>query len=179
MSTSNDLITNYRFELVEDYHHPGSGHYGARVILLADISPSFPYLNTVLDDTLYDHENNILIGAKDRRRYAFRPHEILVGAVADSAETSSVASEVVDLVNKVWRGHEQITPSFKERKLPAVYDIYQLLPRTNCRECGYSTCLACAVDIRNGVITLERCPLLAKSEYAKNRERIRKLFSSD
>lgn len=179
VSTSDDLIADYRFELVEDHHHPGSGRYGIRVILLTDISSSFPYLNAVLDDTIYDHENRVLIGAKESWRYAFRPHEILIGAVENPDEASSVAKKVVELVNKVWREHELITPNYKERKLPAVYEIYQLLPKINCGECGYSTCMVFASDIRNGVEELQRCPLMTKPEYAGNKERILNLFSSD
>jgi ArsR family metal-binding transcriptional regulator len=173
MSSSDKLIIDYRFELIEDHHHPGSGRYGVRVILPTDISTSFPYLNTMLDDTLYDHENRILIGVNNRRRYAFRPHEIQVGMVIDPSEAASIVEGAVELVNRVWREREDITPSFRERKLPTVYDIYKLLPGTNCRECGYSTCLACAADIRNGVVSLERCPLLSKPEYTQNREQIR------
>jgi ArsR family metal-binding transcriptional regulator len=178
MSSSGKLIIDYRFELIEDHHHPGSGRYGMRVILPADISASFPYLNTVLDDSLYDHENSILIGVYHRRRYAFRPHEIQAGMVTDPPEAHSIAEGAVELVNRVWREHEDITPSFREHKLPAVYDIYRLLPGTNCRECGYATCLACAADIRNGVVSLERCPLLSKPEYTKNREQALTLLSS-
>ncbi len=177
VSNPDRLITDYTFELLEDHHSPGSGRYGLRVILTADISPSFAYLNAVLDDTLYDHENGILIGASNRRRYAFRPHEIQVGMVADPSEASSIVDEVIELVNRVWRERERITPSLRERKLPAVFNIYKLLPGTNCRECGYPTCLACAADIRNGVISLDGCPLLSKPEYRQNRERIRALFS--
>jgi ArsR family metal-binding transcriptional regulator len=178
MSTSDKLITDYQFELIEDHHSPGSGRYGVRVILPADISASFPYLNTVLDDTLYDHENSILIGVNNRRRYAFRPHEIQAGMVTDPSEASTIVDEVVGLVNRVWEEHERITPSLRERKLPTIYDIYKLLPRINCNKCGYSTCLACAADIRNAVISLERCSLLSKPEYTQNREQIRNLFSS-
>jgi ArsR family metal-binding transcriptional regulator len=178
VSSSNNLIKDYRVELVEDHHSPGSGRYGVRIILPADISASFPYLNTVLDDALYDHENSILIGVNNNKRYAFRPHEIQVGMVTDPSEASSIIDEVIGLVNQVWREHERITPSFKERKLPTVYDIYKLLPGTNCKECGYTTCLAYAADIRNGVTSLDRCPLLSKPEYTQNREQIRTLFSS-
>jgi len=178
VSSPNRLITDYRFELVEDHHSPGSGRYGVRVILPADISPSFVYLNTILDDTLYDHDNSILIGTSNRRRYAFRPHKIEVGMVKDPSEAPKIVDEIIELVNRVWKEREHITPSLSERKLPAVYDIYRLLPGTNCKECGYPTCLACAADIRNGVISLEGCPLLSKPEYKQNRERIRNLFSS-
>ncbi len=173
---SSELITDYRLKLVEDHHSPGSGRYGVRITLPTDISAAFPYLNSVLDDAIYDHENNILIGTNNRRRYAFRPQEIHVGMVTDSSEAPAIVSEVVALVNRTWEERERITPSFNERKLPTVYEIYRLLPGTNCKECGYPTCLACAADIRNGLISLERCPLLSKPKYAQDREQIRTLF---
>ena len=178
MSRPDKLVTDYRFELIEDHHSPGSGRYGVRVIIPADISISFPYLNAVLNDTLYDHENSILIGTSNRRRYAFRPHEIQAGMAKDPAEAPKIADEVIDLVNQVWDGHEHITPSLRERELPTIYEIYKLLPGTNCKECGHPTCLACAASIRNGEIPLDGCPLLSKPEYNQNRERIHSLFSS-
>jgi ArsR family metal-binding transcriptional regulator len=91
--------------------------------LPADISTSFPYLNSVLDDTIYDRENSILIGASNHRRCAFHPQEIQAGMINDPSEESSIACEVVELVNRVWSKRERITPSFRERKLPTVYDI--------------------------------------------------------
>ena len=172
------LITDYQFELVEDHHSAGSGRYGVRVVVPNDISACFPYLNAVLDDPVYDHENCILIGGKDRRRYAFRPHEIQAGMVTDSSQALPIVVEVIALVNQVWEQRSQITPTTRERQLPTVFSVYQLLPKTNCRECGYPTCLACAADIRNGVVPLEKCPLLTKPEYAAHRERLRALFSS-
>jgi ArsR family metal-binding transcriptional regulator len=178
MGTANELITDYRLEMVEDHHSHGSGRYGARVILPVDISAVFPYLNALLEDTIFDHDNSILIGVYNRRRYAFRPHEIQVGMVAYLAEAPLIVDEAVAMVNRVWSEHESITPSFRERKLPTVYDIFRRLPGTNCRECGYATCLACAADIRNGVVPPERCLLLLKAEYAPNKEQIHSLFSS-
>jgi ArsR family metal-binding transcriptional regulator len=178
MTTSNKLINDYRYELCEDHHHPGSGRYGVRISVVDDISASFPYLNAVLDDTLYDQENSILIGAYERNRYAFRPHEIQVGMVTEPAEAPPIVAKAVELVNRVWQERQDITPSYRERKLPTVYEIYKLLPGTNCKECGYPTCLACAADIRNGVISLEKCTLLSKPEYAEKRDQIQRLFSS-
>ena len=178
MGDRDKLITEYRVELVEDHHSFGSGRYEVKVILPVDISPSFAYLNTVLDDSIYDRDNKILIGANNRSRYAFRPHEIHAGMVVEASEAPSLAGEAVGLVNRIWAERENITPSFKERKLPPVYEIYRLLPGTNCKECGYPTCLACAADLRNGVISLEKCTLLSRPEYRQNQERIRNLFSS-
>lgn len=171
------LIVNYRFELVEDHHSPGSGRYGLRVVLPEDISAVLPYLNGVFDDTWYDHENQTLICRTSNQGYAFRPCEIRVAMLPDPSKAPDTAGEIVDLVNRVWADRDHIVPSLIKRKLPAVYDIFILLPRTNCKQCGYPTCLAFASDLRNGKAILEQCPLLSQPEHARNREQIAALFS--
>ena len=173
------LITDYQFELVEDHHSPGSGRYGVLVSLPVDISASFPYLNAVLEDTIYDHENGILIGASNKQRYAFRPHEIHLGMVRDPADASSIVDAAVELVNRVWQERDGITPSYEERKLPPVYELYILLPRTNCKKCGYPTCLAFAAEIRTGAVPLEQCPLLSQPEHSDSRKQLAALLSPD
>lgn len=176
MNAGSDLITNYRFELVEDHHHHGSGRYGVRIVLPVDISPAFPFLNTLLEDSQYDHGNGILIGVNNQQRYAFRPHEIQAGVVSEPSEAPPIIEKAIELVNRAWREQQDITPSFRERKLPAIYEIYKLLPGTNCKECGYLTCLACAADIRNGIISPDKCSLLSRPEYRTNKEQIHSLF---
>src|SRR4030042_6786306 len=44
-------------------------------------------------------------------------------------------------------------------------DIYKLLPRTNCKECGVDNCMAFATKLVNRETTLEQCPPLMKSEF--------------
>jgi ArsR family metal-binding transcriptional regulator len=178
MSTLNQLIANFRFELVEDHHHPGSGRYGILIALSEDISDVMPYLNTILEDTYYDRENQILIGASARQRYAFRANEIQVGAIADPSNASQIATEAVDLVNKVWQERNSISPSSVERKLPTTYAIFRLLPRVNCeKRCGCSSCLAFAADLRTGKAQLEQCALLSMPEYRDNKKQIISMFS--
>jgi ArsR family metal-binding transcriptional regulator len=67
---------------------------------------------------------------------ANRPHEIHVAVIADRSTVSDSSREAVFLVNQTWKERDHITPSLRERKLPRVYDIYQLLPRTNCVKLG-------------------------------------------
>lgn len=171
------LITDYRLELEEDHHSHGSGRYGVVIVLPDDISPIFPYLNSVLDDTIYDRANQVLIGVSNRRKYAFRPHEIRAGMTTDPSNASLVAGEIVDVVNRVWAERDRIVPSLRKRKLPPVYDIFRSLPRTNCKQCG-CTCLAFAARLRSGQVRLEQCSLLSQPEYAANRQQITDLFSS-
>ena len=41
-------------------------------------------------------------------------------------------------------------------------DIYKLLPKTNCRECGFATCLAFAMQLAKKSVNIEKCPYLSK-----------------
>jgi len=44
-------------------------------------------------------------------------------------------------------------------------DVYRLLPRTNCRECGEPNCMAFATRVVNGELDIGTCPPLQKEEY--------------
>ena len=175
MTNQDALITTCQHELVEDHHSFGSGRYGLRLTLPKDISPVFPYLNSILSDTVYDHENSILIGFYNKRRYAFRPHEIQVGMIADPSDVPGRMEEVVNLINNTWENRNNIEPSLVERKVPPAFEIYKMLPRTNCKKCGYQTCLAFAADLRSGAVK-DACTCLSEPEYSETREKLIILF---
>jgi acetyl-CoA decarbonylase/synthase complex subunit gamma len=46
-------------------------------------------------------------------------------------------------------------------------DIYKLLPKINCKECGVDNCMAFATKIVNRELTIEQCPPLLKKENEK------------
>jgi acetyl-CoA decarbonylase/synthase complex subunit gamma len=40
-------------------------------------------------------------------------------------------------------------------------DIYKLLPKTNCRKCGFPTCLAFAIQLAKKPVPIEKCPYVS------------------
>ncbi|RKY31015.1 MAG: acetyl-CoA decarbonylase/synthase complex subunit gamma [Candidatus Omnitrophota bacterium] len=46
-------------------------------------------------------------------------------------------------------------------------DIYKLLPKTNCRECGFVTCLAFAMQLAKKGVSLDKCPHLSDEAKSK------------
>ncbi len=54
--------------------------------------------------------------------------------------------------------------SFKE---VSPIDVYMLLPKTNCKECGEENCMAFSTKLVNREVTLEQCPPLLKKENEK------------
>lgn len=172
-----DLITHYEYEIAEAPCAPGSGRYGLQIRLSEDISPVFPYLNSILEDTYYDHENKVLIGRDRYRQYAFRETDIRVAGINEVAEVPEIARATVALVNRIWQERANIKSSYTERKLPTAIDIYRHLPKTNCRQCGYTTCLVFASELRIAKCMLERCSPLFLPGNSQNLQDIRKLFS--
>jgi len=55
-------------------------------------------------------------------------------------------------------------------------DVYKLLPRTNCKECGEENCMAFATKLVNRETSIEKCaPLLAK-EYEKAYKQLKEML---
>ncbi len=55
-------------------------------------------------------------------------------------------------------------------------DVYKLLPKTNCKECGEENCIAFATKLVNREVTLENCPPLLTKEYTKAYTQLREML---
>lgn len=45
--------------------------------------------------------------------------------------------------------------------MPTAMDIYKLLPKKNCGECKFPTCLAFAMQLANQKVALDSCPYVS------------------
>jgi acetyl-CoA decarbonylase/synthase complex subunit gamma len=55
-------------------------------------------------------------------------------------------------------------------------DVYKLLPKTNCKECGQDNCMAFATKIVNREIEIDSCKPLLKPENSKNYAKLKDLL---
>jgi acetyl-CoA decarbonylase/synthase complex subunit gamma len=55
-------------------------------------------------------------------------------------------------------------------------DIYKLLPKTNCKECGEQNCMAFATKIVNREVNIDQCPPLLKKEYIKAYSQLKEML---
>jgi ArsR family metal-binding transcriptional regulator len=109
-------------------------------------------------------------------KHAFRPREISVAPVGDREEARRLIDDVIDMVNAIWQRRGEIEPSLRRRCLPSPMEIYKLLPRTNCKQCGYPSCMAYAAHLREGEADLSQCPCLTADPYLENRKELLHLF---
>jgi 4Fe-4S ferredoxin len=56
-------------------------------------------------------------------------------------------------------------------------ELYQLLPKTNCRLCSAKTCMAFATKLALGDVEPEECPPLLEPEFADNLAKIMELVT--
>ena len=55
-------------------------------------------------------------------------------------------------------------------------DVYMLLPKTNCKECGEDNCMAFATKVVNREVSIDNCPPLLTKEYKKNYEKLKEML---
>lgn len=55
-------------------------------------------------------------------------------------------------------------------------DVYKLLPRTNCKECGEENCMAFATKVVNREVPIEKCTPLLKKENEKAYKQLREML---
>jgi DNA-binding CsgD family transcriptional regulator len=68
---------------------------------------------------------------------------------------------MMDFLDSLDDGEREITPNYSRIRHVRVLDILKLLPRINCRKCGFSACMAFAAAVARGKALADQCPFLA------------------
>lgn len=45
-------------------------------------------------------------------------------------------------------------------------DIFKLTPKSNCKECGFPTCMAFSMKAATGAVAIEKCPYISEESKA-------------
>jgi DNA-binding CsgD family transcriptional regulator/ArsR family metal-binding transcriptional regulator len=140
----------------------GDGACAARFELEDDLSPLFPYLNAVADQARYYEKPVYIKFQLADRLCAFYPRQGAFAPVRGLADAMAFLSQLLDYIMGVSRRSPGIVPSHKRYRPGSALDIYRLLPGSNCRICGYATCMAFAAALSRQYTSLVKCPHLAR-----------------
>ncbi len=174
------LIRDFELKMVEPGCFPGASFWRAVATLKDDISEVLPYLNAELDGADYNPNGQVVLWQDENGKYAFRPHQIDIGPAEDREKGQRLANYIVGVVNDIWSRRDEIEPDFEPSVTPPnVLVIYKLLPKTNCKECGYPTCFAFASALRDGKADLSQCPPLSQEEYRENQQGLLSLLEGN
>jgi len=145
----------------------------------ADIAPALPYLNAELGGWDYDADNHVLLLKLSAGKWiTLHPHRFAIRGCRDLEEAHALVEWIKGQVNDIYARRDGITPRFTSQAGLKVMEILKLLPLTNCRVCGYATCMAYAAALREGETSLGDCPPLGEEKYRPRREKLQAYLES-
>jgi len=169
------LIDAYDLNVFTPPCEPGGERYSAIARLKVDISAVLPYLNATLRGAVYHQAANALTWKKGGHNIAFHALEIATSNVPDRETAIKELDGLVELVNRTWARRQELTPSYQKRQRPTPMAVYQLLPKTNCKQCGDETCYIFALKLSVGQRRLDDCPPLLAAAYTSQRRQLEEM----
>ena len=123
---SMQLIKSFDMKLATPDCFPGADWYRVIVAMPDDITDLLPYLNAELEDTDYNHNAKILLWNKGDKKYAFRPHEIVIAPIENSEEDYAIAlPQNSSLTERVNFGILKILASPEWKAIRSQYNVLQ------------------------------------------------------
>jgi len=136
-----------------------------------------PLLNAILPNVVSYHPFSGVMTLRRRPGLiTLYPNKVMITQVADVEEGLALLTVVRDLVNQTWARRDEIQPRPQGRRVPRPLDVYELLPRTNCRACGEATCMAFAFGLLESRHCPEECPALTDPAYAAQHQALAEML---
>ena len=132
-----------------------------------DVTQALPYLNAVLGGFEYLNDPPAVTFKTHGKLITVHGKKIAVNALKDKVEAEKIVLWLKNEINEAWEKKEEIQPCYTGMPRPGIMEIYKLLPRNNCRECGQPTCLVFATKVAEGAKGPDDCPPLDADQHRR------------
>ncbi|MDK2586110.1 (Fe-S)-binding protein [Romboutsia sedimentorum] len=131
-----------------------------------------PYINAVNPTAVYNKDQG-WISLRIRQRIITLYDKSLKGAyLISETDAYETLDYIKDMINDLDSKRDEIEPDFTVAEMPSYIDIYNLLPKLNCKKCGEVGCLAFSGKLLTGKTSIEKCRPLFEESYKKERMEI-------
>ncbi len=154
------LIKSYRKEIFRPVCNPSFQSLHCIAHLDQDITEVLPYLNSTLGGFEYLKDPPALSLKLQGKLITLHPRKIAVNALKDEMEAEKIMAWLKREINEAWERRAEIEPSYEGTPKPKLLEILRILPKTNCQECGQSTCMVFSSLIAEGIKGAGDCPSL-------------------
>jgi ArsR family metal-binding transcriptional regulator len=154
------LLESYRLEIFNSACDPDAMNVHCFAHLDQDVGEALPYLNTVLGGFEYLRDPPAVTFKAHGKLITVHARKIAINALQDEAQARKIVEWLKREINDAWEKREEIVPSYQGAPRPQLIEILKLLPKTNCRKCGESTCMVFAARVAEGAKGIEACPPL-------------------
>ncbi|MDB4442372.1 Fe-S cluster protein [bacterium] len=162
------LLKSYRMELFNNECMPSAMTIQCFAHLDQDVSAALPYLNAVLIGFEYIKEPPSVTFRAQGKLITVYGRKIAINAIKDENEALKIVEWIKREINDAWEKRDEVEPSYEGVPRPKLIEILKLLPKTNCKECGFPTCMVFATKVAEGGKDASDCPALSD----ENREKL-------
>lgn len=126
--------------------------------LTVDLAGLFPHINAVARKAeLYDRPPMVRFVFR-KVYWALYPLWCIAIPFNDRDHLRETVAECILFLNDIRDRRRAIVPSHRLFRSTSVLDVLKLVPGTNCRQCGYPTCMAFAAMVSRQRAVPEACP---------------------
>lgn len=154
------LLKGYELEIFRSKCNPEAKGVHCFAHLSDDVSEVLPFLNTVLGPGMFTEVPPALMFKNYGKLITIHSRMIAVNALKDPEEAEKIVAWLQREINETWEKRLEIQPSIESTKQPVLFEVLKLLPRSNCQECGLSTCMVFASRVVEGSRDQEDCPTI-------------------
>ena len=143
--TRNDVVCNLR--------------WGAYFKVDNDIRKIFPYVNGSVQGARY-HFRPLHVAFKRKDvQCTLYPREVIAAPFTGKDHAVEFIEDLIVFLNDIYANRSKYKKSHRVHRKPvSIVEIIKALPRTNCKECGYATCMAFAAALNQGEAEPKDCP---------------------
>lgn len=167
------LLTGYTLEIFKSKCDSEAKGVHCFAHLNNDVSEVLPYLNTVLGAYIYTNDPPSLMLKNYGKLITIHARKIAVNALKNAKEAEKIIAWLQREINDTWEKRHDIEPSTESEKRPILLEVLKLLPKTNCHECGETTCMVFASRVIEGSMDQEGCPVIVP----ENKEKLKNYLS--
>jgi ArsR family metal-binding transcriptional regulator len=161
------LLNTYRLEIFNNECMPGATSVQCFAHLDQDIGAALPYLNAVLGGFEYIKDPPSVTFRTQGKLITVHKKKIAINALKNEKEARKIVEWLMREINDVWEKRDEIEPYYEGMPRPKVIEILKLLPKTNCKECGFPTCMVFASLVAEGRRDLSNCTQLGMENKNK------------
>ncbi len=172
------LLKSYTVKTMMPECNPMSESINAIADLDEDVSEVLPYLATTIKLCTYDDNAKTLSFKQEGRRVNIYPQRITLTGLKEREDAGPVLDVLKELINRTYENRQNIKPRYQKGGELKYLEVFKLLPRTNCQDCGKPTCLAFATKLVQQEASIRQCTSLFTDQFEDNRKKLLHLFES-
>jgi ArsR family metal-binding transcriptional regulator len=138
--------------------------------LNSDIAEIIPYMNRITRGGIYNNNNQTLTVRDSGKLITFSPTKISATRLKDIDEARFLFDDLVQQISQTYQDRDNIEPDTSRGVILQPLQVYKLLPKKNCGQCGDPTCMAFATKLTMDLANIQFCLPLFTEEYTEQKK---------